>query len=135
MTEQNDWSWWVGRDEERFHTECGIREEAARIAKEEYEGGFIIEAQKPGNISLSGYFDAQKFLEDADEAAYENHGDPDGGDPVFDAPPELRDELQSMVRAAIDAWQKKHKLTFKGWQFAATRNLELIAGPLEDDEA
>jgi hypothetical protein len=129
------WSWWVGHDDERFHTECDSREEAVRIAKEEHDGGYIVEAMKPGNIALSSYFDADMFVENADENAWENHGDPEGGDTVFDVPPDLRNDLQDMVRATIDAWQKKHNLTFTGWQFSASRNHEYIPGPTEEDEA
>lgn len=134
VDEQNDWSWWVGSDEEHFHTECGSREEAVRIAREEYEGGYIIEARKPGNIALSGYFDAHMFVENADENAWDDHGDPEGDAPVFDVPPDLRGELQQMVRSTIDTWQVKNNLTFKGWRFLASRNLEWIAGPSEDEE-
>lgn len=79
MTNEN-WSWWVGHDEERYHTECDTRQEAVRIATEEQDGGYICEAVKPGNIELSEFFDADRFLEEADERAYDDHGDPEGGD-------------------------------------------------------
>jgi hypothetical protein len=127
------WSWWVGHDDERYHTECDSREEAVRIAKEEHDGGYIVEAMKP-NIALSGYFDADIFMETADENAWEEHGDPDGDTTIFDVSPDLRNDLQDMVLATIDAWQKKHNLTFTGWQFSASRNEEWIPGPSEDGD-
>lgn len=43
---QENWSWWVGRDDERFTTECESRDEAVYIAREEYEGAWIIEARR-----------------------------------------------------------------------------------------
>ncbi|TNE55193.1 MAG: hypothetical protein EP341_05430 [Sphingomonadales bacterium] len=126
MSENEEWSWWVGSDEERYTTECGSKEEAVRIAKEEYEGAYIVEAIKPGNIPLSGYFDAHMFMERADENAWDDHGDPEGDMPVFDAPPDLRNDLQDMVRATIDAWQLKHGIKFTSFAFAASRNHEYI---------
>lgn len=134
MTQSNEkWSWWVGSSEERFDTECDTREEAEAIAREEYEGAWIIEAQKPDSILLSKYFDAESFLERADERAWDYHGDPEGDAAVFeDAWKELA-ALQEMVRAAIDQWQEKHGLIFTSWKFSATRNLEYIPGAQDDD--
>lgn len=126
VSENENWSWWVGSCDERYHTECDSREEAVRIAKEEYDGAHIVEACKPSNIKLSGYFDAHGFMEDADENAWDDHGDPEGDGPVFDATPDQRNDLQVMVRAAMDAWQDKHGLNFTGWRFSAARNHEYI---------
>ncbi|MGY6705889.1 hypothetical protein [Roseinatronobacter sp.] len=126
------WSWWVGKDDERYTTECGSHDEARYIAREEYEGAFIVEAKKPENIALSGYFDADHFLERAEENAYDSHADPEGDAPVFDATPDQREDLQAVVRAAIDQWQAKHSLVFSGFLFSAARNQEWIDGP-EDE--
>lgn len=128
MSEIKHWSWWVGSCEERYHTECDSREEAVRIAKEDYDGAYIAEACKPSNIALSGYFDASQFLESADESAYDDHGDPEGDTPLFDTTHEQDTDLEQMVRAAINAWQEKHGLIFTGWQFSASRNQEYIPG-------
>ena len=127
------WSWWVGKDDERYTTECNTRDEAAMIAREEYEGAWIIEAKKPDNILLSAYFDVFRFIEDAEENAYEDHADEDAGDPIFDVTPEQISDLQTMVRAAIDDWQARHGLVFQGFKFSASRNGEWISGP--EDEA
>lgn len=133
MTEQENWKWWVGFNEETYHTECDTREEAAYIAREEYEGGWIIEARKPSNIPLEKYFDAERFLEDAEDRAHDYYGDPETGDPVFDITAAQIDDLDTMVRETIGAWQKKHSLVFTGWAFTASRNSEYIPGPDEDD--
>lgn len=126
MSNNDNWSWWVGSSDERYHTECDSREEAVRIAKEDYDGAYIVEACKPSSIALSDYFDASLFLENADESAYDDHGDPEGDAPVFETTHEQDEDLEQMVRAAISAWQEKHGLTFTGWQFSAARNHEYI---------
>jgi hypothetical protein len=79
----DQWKWWVGHDEERYTTECDSREEAVQIAKEEFEGAYIVEAIQANNIRLSEYFDATTFMENADENAWNDHGDPEGGHDTF----------------------------------------------------
>ncbi|MBN2759497.1 MAG: hypothetical protein JXQ79_03270 [Rhodobacteraceae bacterium] len=132
-SETENWSWWVGRDEERYTTECATKEEAVYIAREKYEGAYICEAQKLANIKLSGYFDADFFVENAEDNAYDDHGDHESDDVIFDVTPDQRRDLDAMVRAAIDAWQEKHGLKFTGFLFSASRNHEYIDGP--EDEA
>ncbi|MEO1950871.1 hypothetical protein [Thioclava sp.] len=131
MAERENWKWWVGHDEERYHTECDTREEAAYIASEEQDGGYIVEALKPANIKISRYFDGHRFVEDAEENAYEDHGDPDGDVEIFPVTYELRKDLEDMVRAAMDAWQEKHGLVFTGFQFSASRNEEYVPASAE----
>lgn len=130
-----NWSWWVGHDEERYHTECDTREEAVRIASEEQDGGYICEALKPSNIELSEFFDAERFLEEADDKAYDDHGDPEGGEPLFDISIEDRKELQSAVRDAIKKWQDNNGLVFTGWQFQKMRHEEYIPVAAEIETA
>ena len=125
-TENENWKWWVGHCDERYHTECDDRDEAVYIASEEQEGGWIVEALKPSNIQISKYFDGHMFAEEAEERAYDDHGDPEGDVEIFPIKPDQRNDLQEMVRAAIDAWQDKHGLTFTGFQFSASRNSEYI---------
>ncbi|MDE2342103.1 MAG: hypothetical protein KGL63_01705 [Betaproteobacteria bacterium] len=122
MTDQV-WTWWVGHDDERFHTECATRDEAVQIARTE-GGGYIVEATQCKDVRLSGYFDADYFLDTANETACDI-GDPDG-DPMFDLLSEQEADLQIMVRAAIDAWQDKHGLKFRAFRFDGQRNLEFI---------
>jgi hypothetical protein len=125
MTNQN-WKWWVGINDERFHTECDTRDQAVEIALEEYDdGAWIIEAVKADNVQLSAYFDTDRFLEDAEESAYDLN-DPEGSTTFFDVTPDQGNDLEVMVRAAIDVWQAKHSLKFAPWAFAASRNLEYI---------
>lgn len=133
MIEQTEWRWYVGKDEERYTTECVDRDEAVYIAREEYEGAHIIEACKPVNIPISGYFHAGRFIEYAEDAAYDVHADPESGEPVFDLEPEQMADLQAMVRAAMDEWQAKHGLTFQGFAFSASRNGEYIPAKEEED--
>lgn len=125
--ETQDWMWWVGHDEERYHTPCETREEAAYIAQEQRGGGYIVEALKPANIKISGYFDSGLFIENADDAAWEDHADPDGDYTLFEVTPDQQEDLQAMVRQTMDAWQEKHSLIFTGWKFSAQRNEEYIS--------
>ena len=127
MTTDKEWTWWVGRDEERYTTVAGSREEAVRIAQEEYEGAYIVEAMGPPQLRLRSFFDVDLAMERADEAAYDDHGDPEGGLPVFEVKPEQLKDLKEFVGAAIDAWQDKHELKFHGWAFQATRNHAYIS--------
>lgn len=126
MTEEGNWSWWVGYDEERFHTECESREEAIQIAIEEHDGAWIVEAQKPENILVSDYFDEDEFLEQADERANDDHGDPEGYGEVIMVNTAQGDDLKKVVTAAIDEWQKKHNLVFTAYRFSKQRNLKFI---------
>lgn len=126
MTDQENWKWWVGHNDECYHTECDTREEAVYIATEEQDGGYIVEALKPTNIKISQYFDGHMFAEEAEDRAHEDHGDPDGNVQTFPIKPELRADLEKMVRETMDAWQDKHSLTFTGFQFSASRNQEYI---------
>lgn len=135
MTEE--WKWWVGSDDERFTTECNTREEAVQIARDEYEGAYIIEATRPSNIKLSSYFSVVRFIEDAEDRAYDDHADEDGNDYVFNFPPgksvEIINDLESVVQAAIDDWQERNGLTFTGFKFTQVRNQEYIP-PVEESE-
>lgn len=120
------WKWWVGSDEERFCEECDTREQAVDIALNDYDdGAWIIEAVKADNVQLSAYFDTDVFLENAEESAYDL-GDPEGSTTLFEVTPDQGNDLEAMVRAAIDAWQAKHELIFVPWAFSAQRNLEYI---------
>lgn len=134
MTNDENWSWWVGHDDESFTTECGSRDEAVWIAREEYEGAWIVEALPPAELRLSAYFDASRFAEDTEDAAYDDHRDPLGDLPIFDLNTDQIKSLQSAVRSAIDHWQDRHGLTFRGWQFSASRNHEYIEGPDEETD-
>ena len=134
MADDEEWVWWVGRDDERYTTQCDSREEAVQIAQEEYEGAHIVEAQKPASLKLSQQFDVDWFLEYAEDRVWDEYADPDGGDPVFDMSKEQKADLLEKVRGAIDGWQSLQKLTFQGFRFSAQRNEEYIP-PLEDDAA
>lgn len=133
MGEQDEWKWWVGHDDERYHTECESREEAVYIASEEQDGGHIVEALKPASIKISRFFDAHMFVENAEDDAFYEYGDPEGHVLVFDVKPDVRADLGVMVRATMDAWQAKHSLTFTGFQFAASRNHEYVPAKDEDE--
>lgn len=129
----DQWKWWVGHDGERYHTACETREEAAYIASEEQEGGWIVEAKQASSIELSGYFDADNFLEQAEERAYDDHGDPEGGSALFEVEAKHKSSLQAQIRKTIDEWQAASRLTFKGWMFTASRHEEFIPAAGEVD--
>lgn len=127
---QPDWKWYAGSNEEEFHSgPFDTREEAVYAL--DGEGGFIIEAHKHLE-SLASYFDAHRFLEDAEDSAYDM-ANPDGG-PLFDATGAQIIDLEKRVREAIDQWQESHNLVFEPWAFFGTRNLERINGEVEDPE-
>ena len=123
------WAWWVGSSDEFFTQECETRAEAVEVARDEFEGAYICEAITEA-VSLSSYFCAHPFIEEVEE-----QNEPDllgeyGEGPIFDCSIEQIEDLEHMVRAAIDAWQKKHKLQFVPFVFTSMRNDEFI-NPVE----
>lgn len=127
MTEKtlNEWTWCVGSSDETFDTECASREEAVSMAQEEYEeGAYICEAiTRP--VPLAPYFDADLWLQRADEHACEDHMG-ESCEPLFEVSVEQSNDLEKMVQATIEAWQEKHNLTFIPWAFSGQRNDEFI---------
>ena len=88
------------------------------------EGGFIVEAKQP-RLRLARWFEAEAFLEYANEHS-DDHLSEETGEDVFPvAALELAD-LEARVRAAIKAWQDAHGLVFTGFYFAAQRDAEYI---------
>jgi hypothetical protein len=121
-----DWKWYVGYSDKIYESgPIDTREEAIRIAREEFEGGYIIEAYK-GDVQLSDYFDTDWFIEDANERTHVFQGL--GGDPLFDPSIDQQRDLQLMVRETIKEWSQKHELTFTPWCFTHQRNEEYIDG-------
>lgn len=126
MTYQ-EWKWYAGSNEEEFqHGPFDTREQA--IAELDGYGGYIVLARKVP-VRLSGYFDADTFLENAEDSAYDMANE--DGDPVFDISKDQQEDLQARIRAAIDAWQYAHNLTFMPWAFNGTKNLERVEGDEE----
>ena len=118
----HDWKWYSGDNDEAF---CGgpfdTREQA--IAALDGYGGYVIEAQKT-DLRLSDMFDAEEFLEAAEERAYDLCNE--DGDPIFDVSEDQEKDLRARVRATIDAWQDDHGLKFVPWRFTDQRNLERV---------
>lgn len=125
----NKWQWYVGHDEE-FYTSgpYDTRDEAAYIAREEYGGGYIVEAKRCA-LELSKEFGVGAFLERTEESNYEFQNE--NGDLVFDVPTGAQSRLEVCVRAAIAQWQKDEALTFVPWAFSAQRNEEWIEGAID----
>jgi hypothetical protein len=114
-----DGFWWT-RDTETYHGgPCATREEAIRdaINDGDLDVGDVVTTEwcTIRHIALSQSFDADSFLEGAEDGA-EDFSNEDG-EPVFDVSGEQKADLQVMVRAAIDEWQKKHNLGFSSWYF------------------
>lgn len=119
-------TWWVGHSPERYQIKCPSRELAVQVASESADGAFIIEATERRDIRVSSYFDGPSFVLDADEAAWHEHGDPNGDEPIFMVTLEQCIDLQQHVRCAIDEWQRKHNLVFEGCVLNAVRDPEHI---------
>lgn len=125
-----NWKWYVGNDEAIYTSgPYDTREEAVQIARDEFEGGYIIEAYKLP-VELSAFFDANRFLEDAEELAYDLTNEL--GDPIFDPTGAQIDDLEKRIRVAIKQWQEDHKLVFMPFMFTGTRNGEYINGEVGD---
>lgn len=120
----NEWYWWVGRDEEVYTDQCDSREEALEVVNSDYDTAYICEAIKR-QLKLADIFDAGRFLEDSNENVYDDYIG-ENGDTLFEATNEQQKDLQEMVCAAMDAWQKKHSLRFVPFMFSETRNEEYV---------
>lgn len=89
-----------------------------------------MEALDPQELQLSTFFDCSRFIEDAEERA-EDYNTYEWGDHIiFDCSKEQEVDLEKMVRATIDEWQKKHNLNFRGNLFQSTRNQEYVEPPI-----
>lgn len=124
MSNEQEWKWYSGSNEEEFgNGPFDTREQA--IAELDGYDGFVMLARKVP-LRLSGYFDVETLLESAEDATYDmaNYD----GDPIFDVSKDQQEDLQARVRAAIEAWQYAHNLTFVPWAFTESKNLERIEG-------
>jgi hypothetical protein len=127
MSNEQEWKWYSGSNEEEFSDGPFDTREQAIAALDGY-AGFVVLARKVP-LRLSGYFDADTFLENAEDAAHDACNE--DGDPVFDISSDQQEDLQARIRAAIEAWQYAHNLTFMPWAFNGTKNLERIGETLE----
>ena len=123
-----NWKWWVGSDECPYTTSCDTKDEAARIAREEYEGAWICEAHTIP-VKLSESFEVGRFIENANENAYDYIGE--NGDELFNPNAAAIVDLSKTIRAAMDAWQVRHDLKFTPHMFTEQRNVEYIEGASE----
>ena len=121
MTEQ-EWKWYAGSNEETFeYGPFDTREQA--IAELDGYGGYVIMARRV-SLRLSKYFDADTFLENAEDRSCDMANE--DGDPVFDIDSDHKADLEARVRAAIEVWQYANGLTFIPWAFSGTKNLERV---------
>lgn len=117
MTDTANAQWWWSHDDERFDGPFNTREAAIAEAEVSFgtdDGFYICQATKSAE-KLSGHFDAADLIERANDESAEFMGE--DGDPLFDPNADQEADLQEIVRAAIDAWQEKHKLVFTQWCF------------------
>jgi len=118
MTDTANAQWWWRHDGERFDGPFDTREAAIAEAEVNFgtdDGFYICQATKPTGAKLSKHFEADYFIEQSNEDSAEFMGE--DGDPLFDPNADQEADLQEIVRAAIDAWQEKHKLVFTQWCF------------------
>lgn len=116
-----DWKWYAGNSDEVYCSgPFDTREEAL---DEGYP--YILEAAKE-DVSLSNFVDVDQLFENANDQGYDLQGE--SGEPLFDPSKEQGDDLNEMIRDAIDLWQLKHNLTFTPWCFTHQRNEEFIDG-------
>lgn len=119
-----DWKWYAGANEEEFHSgPFDTRQEAVDAL--DGEGGYVIEACKRP-MDLASFFEIEQFLDYAEQDAYEMANE--SGDPLFDVPTALAQELQRQIQDTIRRWQAQNNLVFIPWAFSHSRNLEPIHG-------
>ena len=126
------WKWWASRDGETYYVgPCDSRDHVISDAREsgfaeDGEDFHICEA-KQDPIDFSVYFDADGFLEGADEGAMDDYGGENGPDTFSDdISKEQMHDLEQCVRLTISRWQKRHSIAPKPWVFTSQRNEETI---------
>ena len=117
-------AWYTSNDVEVWAGgPCESREEAEAEAEAE-EHRLIMQATKYP-ILVSDYFDQEAFFEAAEESLYDQCND--DGYPILDFKPEVKDDLQTRVRKAIDEWQVAHQLSPQPWRFSSSGEVEIAA--------
>lgn len=115
--------WWVSFDGgEMFSEDFDTKEEAIAAAQGRTGGGMIAECQQQD-------FDLRVDGGQLYELLSENNSELIGDGDFIDATDEQIDELEASVNAVIKAWTEKHNLNRTAWQFATTRNHEVIEEP------
>lgn len=117
-TQAERWSWWVGSNDESFHTECATRDEA--LAKAQKDGGAWVCHAKPGGyLKMSDHIDMDGLIEDMGQSMVENFGNEDG-DPILELSDGQMKDLHEALKVAMDIWQQKNGVVCKAWQFACS---------------
>lgn len=134
-----EWGWWAGRDDEWFTfgpepTREAAIESAIQDGCGEYEYGgrthhsFHIVEAKQEPLRLADWIGVSWMLEQAEERLMDSDrvcSEYDDG-PWFEATKEQEADLATMLKAACDAWQAKHDLTFTCSTFSHARNHEYV---------
>lgn len=123
-------AWYSSNDEEFWSGGPYDTREEAEVEAKANEHRLIMQATK-GPIRVSSLFDQDRFFEDAEESLYDQAGE--DGDPLLDFTGEVINDLQAMVRAAIDAWQVKHQLSPMPWLFSSSGPVEIAAWAKEPE--
>ena len=107
-------AWYSSNDEEIWTGGPYATRDEAEIEAQANGHRLICEAGKTP-VRVSKHFDAEYFLERADEDLDDYKGE--DGDPILDFTKEAEVDLQKRVREAIDAWQVAHQLSPTPWMF------------------
>lgn len=114
LTAQDN-GWYTSNDEEHWSNGPFADREQAEAEAQANEHYLICEAGR-NPVRLSEYFEADTFLERAEEDLEELSNE---GDPILDRiTPEQEADLQARVRAAIDAWQVAHQIAPVPYMFS-----------------
>jgi len=123
--------WWITKDEESYSGgPLDTREEALLAAMEADAHGIAYLTRKP--VRVSDLFDAESFIEVAEEVNADDWHD-ENGDPVLDFTEDEVADLQAAVCAAIDDWQVRHQLAPMPWLCVSVDDAESLAETATDD--
>lgn len=130
MSDQDEWSWYSGFDEESYgFGPFGSRQEALADVEGYDRTIYLVEARK-ATVFLADYIDTDRLIEEANESAYDLMGE--DAEPLFEISAEAESDLLQRLKTAALEWQAYHKLKFIPWRFTETRNAEAIAPPSAD---
>ena len=86
----------------------------------------LIEARQD-SIELAGWIDVDMMVERLHESLGDDFGGEDGESPAEDAWNDAQHaDLETAIKAAVSAWQARHRIIVTPRTFTASRNAEIV---------
>ena len=124
--QSHPWRWWVGHDEEVYHTDFDTREEAVAYAQQ-CDYAYIAECQQQ-DFSLD--IDADEILDGLANAQYDLIGEGE----FIETTTEQRKDLGERLTRVMYEWAYENNISLTAWSFGAVRNRALVDAPCDAEK-